>query len=69
MRTTKQILPGVKEIGWVKSEHLIKNISLRGISMMPVPILSDIHKVLTPYPANLLNSRQYLFRSPHIIFI
>lgn len=25
-----------------------------------------IHKVLTPYPANLLNSRQYLFRCPHI---
>ena len=46
MQTTKQILPGVKEIGWVKSEHLLKNISLRGISMMPVPILSDIHKVL-----------------------
>lgn len=25
-----------------------------------------IHKVLTPYPANLLNSRQYLFRCSHI---
>ena len=25
-----------------------------------------IHKVLTQHPANLLNSRQYLFRSSHI---
>lgn len=28
-----------------------------------------IHKVLAPHPANLLNSRQYLFRSSHIIYV
>ena len=33
MRTTKQILPGVKEIGWVRCEHLVNDIALRGISM------------------------------------
>ena len=45
MRTTKQILPGVKEIGWVRCEHLVNDIALRGISMMPVPVLTDIHNV------------------------
>ena len=45
MRTTKQILPGVKEIGWVRCEHLVNDIALRGISMMPVPILTEIHNV------------------------
>lgn len=45
MRTTKQILPGVKEIGWVRCEHLVNDIALRGIAMMPVPILTDIHNV------------------------
>ena len=46
MRTTKQILPGVKEIGWVRCEHLVNDIALRGIAMMPVPILTDIHNLL-----------------------
>ena len=45
MRTTKQILPGVKEIGWVRCEHLVNDIALRGIAMMPVPILTEIHNV------------------------
>ena len=45
MKTTKQILPGVKEIGWVRCEHLVNDIALRGIAMMPVPILTDIHNV------------------------
>ena len=45
MKTTKQILPGVKEIGWVRCEHLVNDIALRGISMMPVPVLTEIHNV------------------------
>src|SRR5574344_620959 len=45
MRTTKQILPGVKEIGWVRCEHLVNDIALRGIAMMPVPVLTEIHNV------------------------
>lgn len=45
MRTTKQILPGVKEIGWVRCEHLVNDIALRGIAMMPVPVLTQIHNV------------------------
>ena len=45
MRTTKQILPGVKFIGWVYADRLIPDIALRGIAGMPVPILTDIHDV------------------------
>ena len=45
MKTTKQILPGVKSIGWVYAENLIPDITLRGIARMPVPILTEIHKV------------------------
>ena len=45
MRTTKQILPGVKFIGWVYADRLIPDIVLRGIAGMPVPILTDIHDV------------------------
>lgn len=45
MRTTKQILPGIREIGWVRCNLLIADIALRGIAMMPVPVLTDIHTV------------------------
>ena len=45
MRTTKQILPGIKAIGWVLCDKLIADIALRGIAGMAVPILTDIHMV------------------------
>ncbi len=45
MKTTKQILPGVKFIGWVYAHKLIPDITLRGIARMPVPIFTDIHEV------------------------
>lgn len=45
MRTTLQILPGIKAIGWMRCDQLIADIALRGIAEMAVPILTDIHNV------------------------
>ena len=45
MRTTQQILPGIKAIGWVLCDKLIADIALRGIAGMAVPVLTDIHAV------------------------
>lgn len=41
MRTTRQILPGIKAIGWVRCDNLIADIALRGIA----GVLTDINAV------------------------
>ncbi len=45
MRTTTQILPGVKAIGWVDCRHLPRRVDLLGICLVSVPILTDIHPI------------------------
>ncbi len=45
MKTSTQILPGVKAIGWVDCRHLPKRVDLAGICGMPVAILTTIHPV------------------------
>lgn len=45
MKTTTQILPGIKSIGWVDSGHLQRRVDLRSICRMSVFILSDIHPI------------------------
>lgn len=45
MRTSKQILPGVKKIGWVDCRNLPQRVSLSAICGMPVAILTDIHDI------------------------
>ena len=45
MRTARQILPGIRFIGWVLCDNLIADIALRGIAGMAVPVLTDIHAV------------------------
>lgn len=43
MRTSTQILPGVKAIGWLDCRHLPRRVDLTGICRMPLPVLTDIH--------------------------
>lgn len=45
MRTTIQILPGVKAIGWLDCRNLPRRVDLLGICVMPLPILTDIHSI------------------------
>lgn len=45
MRTTVYKIPGVRFIGWVEAEKLIPDIALRGIAMMTVPVLTEIHEI------------------------
>ena len=43
MRTSTQILPGVKKIGWLDCRHLQDHVSLRAICNMSVSVMTDIH--------------------------
>ena len=45
MRTTKQILPGIRSIEWVECDKLIPDAALHGIVGTPVPILTERHEV------------------------
>ena len=45
MRTTTQILPGIKAIGWVDCRHLPRRVDLSAICGMTVAVLTDIHPI------------------------
>ena len=45
MRTSIQILPGIKAIGWVDCRRLPANVALSAICGMQVVILTDIHPI------------------------
>ena len=45
MRTTTQILPGIKAIGWVDCRHLPRRVDLSAICGMSVAVLTDIHPI------------------------
>lgn len=42
MKTSVQILPGIKFIGWLDCRHLPCRVDLSAICLMPVPIFTDI---------------------------
>lgn len=42
MKTSIQILPGVKSIGWIDCRHLPRRVDLSAICRMPVAILTTI---------------------------
>ncbi len=46
MKTSTQILPGIKAIGWVDCRHLPRRVDLSAICGMPVAILTDIHPIV-----------------------
>ncbi len=45
MKSSIQILPGIKAVGWVDCRHLPQRVDLTGICRMPLPILTDIHPI------------------------
>lgn len=45
MRTSTQILPGIKAVGWVDCRHLPKHVDLAAICGMTVTVLTDIHPI------------------------
>ncbi|MBS7409527.1 MAG: hypothetical protein KIG59_01015 [Muribaculaceae bacterium] len=45
MRTSSQILPGIKAIGWVDSQHLPRRVDLSAICGMTVAVLTDVHPI------------------------
>jgi hypothetical protein len=45
MRSSFQILPGVAAVRYLDCDKLIDNVALRGICMMPVPVLTSIFDV------------------------
>lgn len=45
MRTSTQILPGIKAIGWVDCRHLPRRVDLSAICGMTVAVLTDIHPI------------------------
>lgn len=45
MKTNLQILPGIKQIGWVECKYLPRRVDLHGITQTPVSILTSIHKL------------------------
>lgn len=45
MRTTSQILPGIKAIGWIDCRHLPRRVDLSAICGMSVAILTEIHPI------------------------
>lgn len=45
MRTSIQILPGIKAIGWVDCRHLPRRVALSAICGMTVAVLTDIHSI------------------------
>ena len=46
MRTSIQILPGIKTIGWVDCRRLPANVALSAICGMQVVVLTDIHPIV-----------------------
>lgn len=42
MRTTTQILPGIKSIGWLDCQHLPRRVDLHGICGTPVAVLTAV---------------------------
>lgn len=45
MKTSRQILPGVKAIHWLDCRHLPRRVDLHGICRMPVPVLTALSAV------------------------
>ena len=45
MRTSTQILPGIKAIGWIDCRHLPRRVDLSAICGMAVAVLTDIHPI------------------------
>lgn len=45
MKITKQILPGIQEIGWLDCRNLPNRVALDGICNNKIAVLTDIHKV------------------------
>lgn len=45
MRTSTQILPGIKAIGWVDCRHLPRRVDLSAICGMTVAVLTDVHPI------------------------
>ena len=45
MKTSTQILPGIKFIGWIECRHLLRRIDLNAICGGVVPVLTDIHPI------------------------
>lgn len=45
MKTSIQILPGVKAIGWLDCSKLTPHVDLAGICGMSVAILTDVHPI------------------------
>lgn len=45
MKTTTQILPGIKSIGWIDCRALPRRVDLSAICGMTVAILTDIHPI------------------------
>ena len=45
MRTSTQILPGIKFIGWVDNRNLPDRVDLMAICGMSLAVLTDIHEV------------------------
>ena len=43
MKTSKQILPGIKSIGWVECQRLPRRVDLNGICGIAVSVLADVH--------------------------
>lgn len=45
MRTSTQILPGIKAIGWIDCRHLPRRVDLSAICGMTVAVLTDVHPI------------------------
>lgn len=45
MKTSTQILPGIKAIGWIDCRHLPRRVDIMAICGMTVAILTDIHQI------------------------
>lgn len=45
MRTSTQILPGIKAVGWVDCRHLPRHVDLSAICGMSVAVLTDVHPI------------------------
>lgn len=45
MKTSRQILPGVKAVHWLDCQHLPRRVDLHGICRMPVPVLTALSAV------------------------
>ena len=45
MKTSTQILPGIKAIGWIDCRHLPRRVDLSAICGMTVAVLTDVHPI------------------------